>query len=223
VETELETSAKINLLTTFRQVGTGLVARIDEGTTAGDAAGEVTSHFLLPLCPDGALTMDITGPAPAGMENGQPDAWDMIASGVNPCATDPAPERVLDPEVVAAGPRYLALVGPANAATTKAYGPLSKDTTLKVWKKQAAKIAAIVKRLVADLQAESWPASVQPQMDALIAADQDAAKLWGKTFAKAKNSKGITSHYDDLDAVNAGTRAAGRALRLALGLPTAPR
>ena len=223
VESELETAAGVDLPTTFRQVGAGLVARIDQGTTSADAEGEVTARFLFPLCAESALSMDVSGPAPKPTQNGDPDPWDLIASGVDPCATDPAPERLLDPDVLAAGPRYLAIVAPANIASAKAYEPLASDTSLKVWRRQAAKIARIITQLVADLEGETWPASVQPQVDALIAADEAAARLWGKTFANAKNGKGITSHYDDLDTVNAGTSAAGRELRLALGLPTAPR
>ena len=47
VETDLEKAAKDDLPTTFRQVGTGVVARIDEGTTAGTPEGR--GHGPLPL------------------------------------------------------------------------------------------------------------------------------------------------------------------------------
>ena len=143
VETDLETAAKDNLPTTFREVGTGVVARIDEGTSGGAPEGQVTAHFLFSLCAEGALTMDITGPAPAPTEGGAPDAWDDIASGVNPCAADPAPERVLDPELARRGAVYFDVVTRANAAANKAYEPIAVDTTLNVWRKQSAMIGRL--------------------------------------------------------------------------------
>ena len=129
---------------------------------------------------------------------------------------------MLDPELLAAAPVYFDVVTRANAAANKAYEPIAVDTTLNVWRRQSAKIGRLTEGLIDSLRGEAWPTSVQPLVDAVIAANEDAADLWSNKFAKARNAKGVTSRYDDLDRVRAVVAAAGRELRFALGLPSNP-
>lgn len=52
-----------------------------------------------------------------------------------------------------------------------------------------------------------------------MAAYADATQVW-VGLAKARNVRAIESQYEDLDRTAVAQRAAGRAVRLAIGLPT---
>jgi hypothetical protein len=222
LEAGLEEAAGTALPTVFRQAGSGLVARIELGAAPDGAPGDVLALFLFPSCADGPRTLTISGPPPTPNERGAPDAWDAIAARVNPCATEPAPERVLDPQAEALAGTYFRLASAANAAITEAYAPLTRRTTIATWREQARDIAAIERRLIADLVAIDWPESVGPLVDRLVARHRAAVELWGQRFGKAKRAKDITSRFEQLDRVSVAIGEAGRDLRFALGLPTNP-
>jgi hypothetical protein len=219
-ERDPRSASTVDPATTFRQVGVGVIARIDLGPSADATDGSTTSRFIYPSCADGTRTLQVTGPSPVPGDSGQPDAWDRIASGVDPCATGPAPQRILDAEHRAAAATYYALATAANRAIDEAYLPLTRITTLKVWHTQARVIGKVERGLIADLRASVWPPSVRPLVDALIARHEDAARMWGVTFAKAKGPKVISSRFHDLERISGAIEAAGRDLRFALGLPT---
>ncbi len=69
------------------------------------------------------------------------------------------------------------------------------------------------------LDALPWTDETRPLVDALMAAYADATQVW-VGLAKARNVRAIESQYEDLDRTAVAQRAAGRAVRLAIGLPT---
>jgi hypothetical protein len=220
VEAGLEQAAGTGLPTTFRQLPTGVVARIDQ---PGTGSVDTSAQFLFTPCPDGVRTLTITGAAPAASDTGRPDAWDEIAAGIDPCTTTAAPPMVIDPVIQALADQYFTLARDSNARIGTAYAPLAQGSTIKVWKQRARRIAELQQQFVDDVDTMAWTPEVRPLVDTLLVGYRDSVQLWAEGFAKATKANDITSRYGDLTRISDATRAAGQALRLAIGLPSNPR
>jgi hypothetical protein len=220
-EAALEKATGTSLPTTYRQVGTGLVARIEQ-PPLGQAPDPTTTTvtYLYPACPDHALTLTLSGTVGEG-DTATTDGWDDIAANVDPCSSDPAPVRLISPEVQAVSAAYNALAEEYNPQLTKLYAPLAVGASVKQWNKRMAKMAKVEQGFVDAISALPWTADLQPLADALIAADKDVTAIYRK-FAKAKTVKAIEGMFAELDRRAAAGTAASSALRLALGLTTRP-
>jgi hypothetical protein len=219
VEKALEKRGKRDVPTALRATSSGLVARLDQGRPKGEPAGTQTSLFLYPTCDDGPRTLTIAGGSPEPTLDGSPDAWDEIAASVNPCSSDAAAELLLSSETVALGGQYFALVTKSNArynALTEAAG---SGPTVNVFNRLAGRIATVLTENSELMDALPWTEETRPLADAIMAAYADEIGLWTE-LAAARNAPAIESRFDDLDRTAAAIGVAGRAIRLATGLPT---
>jgi hypothetical protein len=221
-EKVLEKSRKQSVPTVFRMTSSGLVARLDQAPRKGEPAGSQTSLFLYPTCDDGARTLTIVGSPPEPTLDGSPDAWDEVAAAVNPCAADPAAALMIDPEVAALAGQYYALVTAQNAKVAELQAVLSRGVTVAEWRKQSRKIGTALTDTSERLEALPWTEETRPLVDALMAAYADETEVWTE-LSTARNVRAVESKFDDLDRAGTARTTAGRAIRLALGLPTVSR
>ena len=92
VEKRLEKQRKGDVPTVLRMAPTGLVARLELAPGKRQEASEHSALFLFPACEDGHRSLTVSGDPPLSPAGGAPDEWDLIASAVNPCSADPAPQ-----------------------------------------------------------------------------------------------------------------------------------
>ena len=217
VERDLEKAAGTDLPTTFRQAGSGVIARIETATHNGPP----TALFLFPACADGARTLTVAGAPTAAETAGGPDSWDRLAASLDPCAVDPAPDLVLDPAAAALGPQYLALTDAWITHMTDAYKPLARSVPVKVWNKQMKKITAIDGGFIDSVAALPWTPELQPLADAWREAQQASLSAY-RAMSKEKTVRGIDALQRSLERGLEPRKAASAALRLAMGIATAP-
>ncbi|CAN5738327.1 hypothetical protein BH23CHL8_BH23CHL8_29090 [soil metagenome] len=221
VEKALEKRRKQSIPTVFRAASSGLVARLDQARRKKEPAGTQTSLFLYPTCDDGTRTLTIVGASPEPTSDGAPDAWDEIAASVNPCSADAAAELALSPEQIALGEQYLAVATKQNADYFEQFAVLQKGATVPVWRGQSGAIASVLTDTSALVDALSWTAETRPLADALMAAYADEIQIWSG-LATVRNVRAIDAQQGALEPAGEAKSAAGRAIRLALGLPTLP-
>jgi hypothetical protein len=219
VEKGLEKSRKQQIPTVFRATSSGLVARLDQARRRKENAADQTSLFLYPSCVDGNRTLTIAGTLPEPATEGSPDAWDAIAAAVSPCTVDAAPESLLSPEVVAVGQQYFTLLTEINGKATAIDDAINRANTVAVWRKQARKMAALLTDASRRVAALPWTEETRPLADALLTAYADEIPVWVR-IESARSPAAIEGQFDDLDRVGTVRSAAGRAIRLAAGLPT---
>jgi hypothetical protein len=223
VEKKLEKARKGNVPTVFRSGPEGLIARLEQAPGKRQSAAQHSALFLYPPCPDGARTLSITGAPPAATEDGSPDEWDLIAGAVNPCSTEPAAEPVLDPAVSELAAAYFVLADEANGKISPIVSQLNRGGAISRWAKTAARLGGVYEAYGPRFEALAWTPESSPLGDRLVSAYARTADLFSDELAKARTVKAITSRYDDIDAVFLEISDAGRAIRLALGLPTVAR
>jgi hypothetical protein len=221
VEAALEKKAKTDLPTSYRQAGSGLIARI--GTTPPDATPgtEPTTLFLFPTCADGVRTLTLTGTAEPAAEIGGLDSWDVIAAALNPCEASAPPTLVVDPVVHALAAPYLGFATDFGTRTNAAFQPLYKPAAVRVWNKQMTTLAAIEQDYIDGVSGLPWTPELQALVDPLMD-EHRAIQAIEKKLSKAKTVKAINSLDDALTKAEVPTRASAAALRLAMGLSTAP-
>ncbi len=219
LEKSLEKSRKQSIPTVFRTTSSGLVARLDQPRRKKESAGTQTSLFLYPTCEDGTRTLTITGAPPEPTPDGSLDAWDELAASVNPCTVDAVTELVLTPEVVELGARYLELMTDQYAEYLAHFSVLQEGATVPMWRKQSAVLATVQADTSELVAALPWTAETRPLGEALRAALADESQVWAG-LATVRDVRDIDKRQGELGPTGAAKAAAGRAIRLALGLPT---
>lgn len=222
VERALEKRLKRAVPTVFRRTGSGLVARLDQAPGKRRAGSEHTALFLFPTCDDGARTLSISGMPPGAALDAAPDAWDRIATAVNPCSAEQAAELVLTPEEATLAAAYHELATEVNDKREPIVARLEKGGAVADWTKAAGRFGRLYGEYAPRMEALPWTPDTAPLGATLATAYRDAADLF-IGLSKLRNAKAINARLGQSDPVLEAISSAGRAIRLALGLPTVPR
>jgi hypothetical protein len=207
----------------YRQAAGGTVARVglarsaDLGEVGDDS--HVTARFLMAPCEDGARTLEISGPAPAAVPDGGPDAWDSIAASISPCSSEPMPELMLGPEVDALRAAYFARAQDINPRVLAAANELLGGGTFKEWAKDARSVAAVYDELVEANTELPWTAETLPLSEALVAKLREISAFFRTKMAKAKSNKQIDKLIKQWERLDASLLEVSTPVRFALGLP----
>lgn len=208
--------------TTMRQVGTGLVARLELPPDQRSSHHTPTQvRYLYPACTDHALTLTIAATL-APDDTVTRAGWDDIAANVNPCAAGPAPGLVPDPVAELLGGQYLAVAAQYNDRLASTYAALADGASLRQWKRRMATMATLEGGLAGDIARLAWTPRLQPLADALVAADGQLADTYQR-MADVKTVKAVRALLDDQSRQSTVAQDAADALRLGLGLTTTPR
>ena len=105
--------------------------------------------------------------------------------------------------------------------TNAAFEPLYKPASVRVWNKQMTTIAGLEQTYIDGMSALQWTPELQALVDPLLSQHRDIQAI-EKKLSKAKTVKAINSLDDALTKAEVPTRASAAALRLAMGLSTAP-
>ena len=114
-----------------------------------------------------------------------------------------------------AAARYLAVVEPYNVAWEALELGINGGQPVETLQTQAAAVATANDTHVQELQATVWPADVQPSVDALVAASQQAQTYWLQAAAAPTRDGVITAV---LAAAEHDGGAAAPTIRSLLGL-----
>jgi hypothetical protein len=207
----------------YRQAAGGPVARLGVARSADKVSdgSHVTARFLTAPCEDGARTLEITGPAPQPGTDQGPDAWDSIAASVSPCSSEPMPELVLGPEVVALRGAYLATVEEVNPRLFAAVDELFSGGSFKKWAKDSGRVADVYDEYVQLLPGLPWTVETLPLSDAQTAKYREMAAFYRTRLAKATTNREIDRLIKQVERLDASLLPATAAVRLAIGLPAA--
>jgi hypothetical protein len=223
VEKRLEKQRKGNVPTVFRMTPAGLVARLELAPGKRQQATEHSALFIFPACEDGTRTLTISGLPPAATEGGAPDEWDLIAGAVNPCSADPTPEPVVDGLTAELAAAYHAFATETNARTDPLVRRLQQGGSVSRWTRTAGAFASVYEERLPLLMALPWTPETRSLSDAMAGAYTGLIDLFGGRLAKARNARTINRSFDEIDEAFAALTAAGRAIRLAVGLPSVSR
>ena len=223
VEKRLEKQREGDVPTVFRMTPAGLVARLELAPGKRQQATEHSALFLFPACEDGARTLTISGLAPVEPEGGAADEWDLIAAAVNPCSADPIPGPVVDALTAELAAAYHAFATETNARTDLIVGKLEQGGSVARWARTAGALAAVYEERLPVLMALPWTPETRLLSDAMADAYEGVIDIFGDRLAKARNARTINRSFDEIDEAFAALTAAGRAIRLAVGLPTVAR
>jgi hypothetical protein len=207
----------------YRQAAGGPVARLGVARSADEVNDDshVTARFLTAPCEDGARTLEITGPAPQPETDQGPDAWDSIAASVSPCSSEPMPELVLGPEVVALRGAYLAAVEEVNPKLFAAVDELLSGGSFKKWAKDSGRVADVYDEYVQLLPGLPWTVETLPLSEAQTAKHREIAAFYRTRLAKATTNREIDRLIKQVERLDASLLPATAAVRLAIGLPAA--
>jgi hypothetical protein len=151
-----------------------------------------------------------------------PNVQPTIATSIAPAETPapssaPTPTAEPTPDLVAIGQQYLKFSSDLVAAQAAANAALDKATNDKTAIAAYQQQVDAAARAIADLRAIDFPPELQDERDALVEA-LTIAKQINEQLVKDPNDPDPTIDTR-LDAVVATVRAAGTAIRAALGLP----
>lgn len=207
----------------YRQAAGGPVARHGVARSedeVGDGS-HVTARFLTAPCEDGARTLEITGPAPQPGTDLGPDAWDSIAASVSPCSSEPMPELVLGPEVVALRAAYLAVGEEVNPRLFAAVDELFSGGTFQKWAKDSRRVADVYDEYAQLLPEIPWTVETLPLSEAQTAKYREMAAFYRTRLAKATTNREIDRLIKQVERLDVSLLPATAAVRLAIGLPAA--
>jgi hypothetical protein len=164
--------------------------------------------LILVACSSGAVTSP----------NVQPTIATSIAPAETPApSSPPTPTAEPTPDLVAIGQQYLKFSSDLVAAQAAANAALDKATNDKTAIAAYQQQVDAAARAIADLRAIDFPPEIQDERDAFVEA-LTIAKQINEQLVKDPNDPDPTIDTR-LDAVVATVRAAGTAIRAALGLP----
>ena len=208
----------------YRQAAGGPVARLGVARSEDEVSdgSHVTARFLTAPCEDGARTLEITGPAPQPGTDQGPDAWDSIAASVSPCSSEPMPELVLGPEVVALRAAYVAVGEEVNPKLVASVDELFSGGSFKKWAKDSRRVADVYDEYVQLFPGLPWTAETLPLSEAQTASiSVSSAAFYRTRLAKATTNREIDRLIKQVERLDASLLPATAAVRLAIGLPAA--
>lgn len=222
VEKSLEKRLKKAVPTVFRNTGSGLVARLDQAPGKRQAANQHAARFLFPPCADGARTLTITGERPAAGEDGAPDTWDQIAAAVNPCSAEPAEQLILAPEETELAAAYFELATELNDKREPIASRLDRGGAIAGWTKAAGRFGRLYEQFAPRMAALPWTPETAPLGGTLVTTYRDVADIFIE-LSRLRTANAINARLAQAETALAPITPTGRAIRLALGLPTVTR
>jgi hypothetical protein len=161
-------------------------------------------------CSDGAESRTTSASSTSvGVDAGQSSTTVTTAA---PTTTAPPPAPLSREDAAA---RYLAIVEPYNVALEALEQGVNGGQPVETLRAQAAAVAAANETHMQQLQATLWPADVQPAVDALVAASQQAQAFWLQA-AEAPTHEALIAAVVSAGEHDGGTPAS--TIRNALGL-----
>ncbi len=204
----------------YRQAAGGPVARLGVARSEDEVSdgSHVTARFLTAPCEDGARTLEITGPAPQPGTDGGPDAWDSIAASVSPCSSEPMPELVLEPEVVALRAAYVAARDEVYPRLVASVNELFSGGSFKKWAKDSRRVADVYDEYLEVYPGLPWTVETLPLSEAQNEYFRELGAFYRTQMANAKTNREIDRLIKQLERMDASGVEATVAVRLALGL-----
>jgi hypothetical protein len=218
IEGVLEAELNEPVPTVLRTVPGGLVARLDLPSDGDEVA---TSRFLFAPCADGARVLEIAGPATDPSPDGAPDAWDRIAASVSPCSTEPVAEIVLDPATAELAAAYFTTALILNDRIGRAIDRVERRQTYASYRRNARRVSAEYADGRKRIAAYPWTPETRSLAKPLLDAYADQVAVFRK-LGRATTDRQVQAGARESIRNSERIAAAGRAIRLAIGLPTLP-